>query len=134
MVRSGVVPTHSVFERLSGATSLLCGRRRAAKESTELFACDFVAFARRVLEPGAVEDTDLAVRVADKSRLSERRGSDRHAGSAGAEHHREIFMGERNLIKIDTIVRHEEPTRTTLVNAVQAIAGRQLSEHVHIRL
>lgn len=70
------------------------------------------------------------MRVADEARLLERRRSDRHTGASGAEHHREIFVREGDLVGVHAIVRHKRPSRATLVDAVQPIARSQLPEHI----
>ncbi len=72
--------------------------------------------------------------VLDETRLLEGAGCDRHAGAAGAEHHGEILVGERNGVRANAVVGHQEPTRAALVDAVQTIAGGQLPEHIDVGL
>src|SRR5665213_981510 len=89
-----------------------------SQQSGELFARDLVALARSIFEAGAIENRDRPVRVFDEARLLECCSRNRDTGPAGAEHHGQKLLRERELVGLDPIARHQEPARATLVYAV----------------
>ena len=53
---------------------------------------------------------------------------DRHTRAAHTKHRGQKLLGEIEAIVADAVLRHEEPARATLLDDMQAIAGRRLGD------
>src|SRR2546426_762956 len=47
-------------------------------------------------------------------------------GPAAAEHLRQKFVGQRDPLRINSVLAHEQPARQALIEFMQAVAGRDL--------
>src|SRR5258708_15340605 len=77
---------------------------------------DPVAFAGGRLEAVAIPDRDLAVMVADYSRALQLASSHGHPCAPHAEHRGEELVRHRHDIRLNAVVRHEQPTGASLLD------------------
>ena len=59
---------------------------------------------------------------------------DCHAGSACAQHHREVFVCESDLFGVYAIVRQQKPPRASFINCMHSVACGKLPQHIDISL
>jgi hypothetical protein len=73
-----------------------------------------------------VENSDFALPVRDQAGGLEHAQGDGDPCPPRAKHHGQKFVAERNDVAIDTIPRHEKPTRQPLLNRMPSVARRSL--------
>src|SRR5438874_1061242 len=82
-----------------------------------------IAVARGSFESLPVEHGDLASRIADQPRPCQGFGGDGYARAAHGEHDRQKLLSQRKHIRLDAIVRDEQPSRATRLHGMNAVAG-----------
>jgi hypothetical protein len=55
-------------------------------------------------------------------------------GSLQPEHHRQELLGEQELIRVHAMVRHQQPTATSLLDSMKVIASSGLRDLVEERV
>ena len=81
-----------------------------------------VALARRRLQPGAVENGDVAAGVADQARLLEVMRGRGDALTAHPQHVGDELLGHQQLVRGPAVVGQQEPAAEALLDRVQAVA------------
>ena len=97
-------------------------------QTIELFLGNSIALAGALLHPRTVEDTDRATRVVDKPSPFERVGRVRYARTPHPEHHGEKLLGERETVRMHSILSHEKPATTPLFQKMKCIASSRLGD------
>src|SRR5262245_42558081 len=87
---------------------------------------DGVAFARNIFERRAIEDVDQTATVTDEARALQQASRDRHGRAAHAEHLPEKFLGQRDRIAVDAIVRLQQPAAKPSLERMERIARDRL--------
>src|SRR5262245_40819301 len=87
---------------------------------------DGVAFAGNVFERRAVEDLDVTAAVADQAGALQEASRDGHRGAPHAEHLSEKLLRQRDDIAVDAVVRLQQPTAKSGLEAMQRIARNRL--------
>src|SRR5262249_5728639 len=87
---------------------------------------DGVAFAGNVFERRAVEDLDVTAAVADQAGALQEASRDGHRGAPHAEHLSEKLLRQRDDIVVDAVVRLQQPTAKSGLEAMQRIARNRL--------
>src|ERR1051326_9250177 len=100
------------------------GKFSCVEEALVLLGHRLDAFPRSLTQTLRVGDDDGAAAVADESGLFEDADGDGDAGAAHAEHVREEFLRERQLVAFEPAAAHQKPARQTLLDRVQGVARR----------
>src|SRR5689334_9587719 len=100
--------------------------RLFAEQSLLSLARDAITVTCLFLERIAIEDGDAAARIRENVRSLKDAHRDRNAGAPHPEHDRQKLLRELELVSVDTIVCHENPTSAPLVDGVKAIARNRL--------
>jgi hypothetical protein len=87
---------------------------------------DGVAFAGDVFERRAVDDVDEPPAVADQAGAVQEASRDGHRGAPHAEHLSEKLLRQRDDIAVDAVVRLQQPTAKSGLEAMQRIARNRL--------
>lgn len=82
-----------------------------------------VAFARAALQAGAIQNGDLPLAVPDQARALELAGCFRHARPAHAQHDREIPVGQRQFVALNSIANHQEPASEPLGHGMATVTN-----------
>ena len=53
---------------------------------------------------------------------------DRNSAAPGAQHHSEKFVYKKELVGLDAVVRHQQPTAAALFDGMEMIASRRLGD------
>jgi hypothetical protein len=96
----------------------------------ELSFGDAIALAGAFFQSRTVEDGDTAACILDEPGPFERIGGVRYARPSHSEHHGEKLLGEREIARLHTILRHQEPAATPLFQKVKCIASCRLCDLV----
>src|SRR5262245_3818243 len=103
-----------------GPDVLASGHRR---NLIDLAADRLVAFARARLQPGPIDDLDMAAVIANKLRLLQRISDDRHGRAAHAQHLREELVGQLDVVAFEPVAGLQQPAAQAGFDGVQGIAG-----------
>src|SRR5262249_37546565 len=90
-----------------------------------------IAIARGHLQAGAIDDFDVASRIADQSCLLEHACRNRYSRAMNTEHLAQKFLGQRKAIAGDAVMSMQEPACAAFLYFVQAIARGGLRDLVH---
>ena len=90
-----------------------------------------VALARCGLETWPVGNMHPTPRVVDQPRLLQHAGSNRHPGSAYAEHQREELVRHDELVRVGPVMRNQQPAGEAVLNRMARVAG---SGQRHLRM
>jgi hypothetical protein len=91
-----------------------------------LLADRAVAAAGCLFQTLAIGDRDRPSDITNQSGLLKHAGGNRNSRTVHAKHLRQKVLSQRKRIFLDTIVCLEEPSRATLVDGVDTIAGGAL--------
>src|SRR3954451_10916466 len=87
-----------------------------------------IALAGGFFEPFPIEHGDPTLPVADETGVLQRASCDRHSCAAYAKHHAEEFVGQRQVVAADAIMRCQKPACATLINRMPGVAGSTLRD------
>src|SRR5512147_2558593 len=99
-----------------------------AEQTIKLPLGNAVTFARTVHQATAIDDRDIATRVADEAGPLQGACRSRHASPLHPQHHRQELLSEQKLIRMHAVVRHQEPAATSLLQGMKLIAGGRLRD------
>ena len=72
--------------------------------------------------------------IRDQAGPLQRPRDDGDGGAGGAEHHRDEFLRQRELLGPHAVLRHQEPPRQPLLDGVHGVAGGRLHDEADERL
>ena len=87
-----------------------------------------VGFARKLLQPLTIADDNAAALGADRTSTFQNMQRHRHAGALTSDHHRHELMGERQVIAIDAVVAHQQPTSEPRLQRMMSVADRAVRD------
>jgi hypothetical protein len=90
-------------------------------EAREVVADHCVAFAGRGLELSASQHSHAAIPTRDEPGLLQAAEHDRHGGTADAEHDRQEFVLQREIVRVHTVVHLQQPTAAALRDVVPRV-------------
>src|SRR5437867_6982923 len=93
-------------------------------------ARDAITGTRSMLQTVAVQHLDAASGIANESALSQHLRRDGNRRAPRSEHESKKLMGQRNPRAGDAIMRHEQPSRTALLDGVNLVADHGLCDVV----
>lgn len=89
-----------------------------------------IAFAGSVLQALAIDDRDDAALITDQAFTLQGARSSRNACALHPQHHGQELLGEQKFIRIHTVVRHQQPAATSLLQRMKMIARGRLRDLV----
>ena len=95
-------------------------------EAREVAADRGVAFARRSLELLAFQHSQATVPARDEPGLLQAVEHDRDGGAADAEHHRQEFVLQFEIVRVNAVMRLQQPTAAALRDVVARVTRRAL--------
>jgi hypothetical protein len=102
--------------------------QRSLDDPVQLSFNHSVTLACNRLEAGAIDDGDPAVVVSDETRRLKEPCGQRHGRSACAEHPAKELVGDRELVRADAVVAHQQPPAEALLGAVEPVARRRVGD------
>ena len=103
---------------------------RASRNTQEEVVVDPVALACGRFETFAIDDRQAAVVVSNEPGALQLAGGFGHAGAPDAQHRGEKLMGHWHDIVLQPVMRHQQPTRASLLDRVEPIARRGLRAEI----
>lgn len=92
---------------------------------------DEIAFASRLLEPGCIEYFHFAAAIPDNAVLLERIGDQADARPLHAEHMRQEFLGQDQVIIVRALAHYRKPAAQAGFDGVEMIANAGLPDLAH---
>jgi hypothetical protein len=83
---------------------------------------DLVTFASGFFEACSIKDNNLAALISDEPSLLKRSGDERDGCSAYSEHLGQKLLGQRKRVRINSILRLQQPSRKPRFHAVNGVA------------
>jgi hypothetical protein len=107
------------FDRGRHCPPITSGLRLFSAEFSEdevgLILDGAVALARRHLQGFPVQNGDVTTGVANDAGFLKGTSPDCHAGVAHSQHDGEVFVGQREMIAVSAVVRHQKPARKPFI-------------------
>jgi len=95
-----------------------------------------IAVTRSGCQTIVIKDQDVPAQNSDETARLKRAGRHRDTRSANAQHHRQEFLGHRQIVAIYPIPHHQQPSRQPLGQIVAGVASGYLRglHHQHLNV
>ena len=110
------------------AVPLELSRRCWPKQTIKFLLGNLITFARSLFQARNIQNGNAAAAVGDQPGSLQSASRDCHARPPYAEHHRQELVRQQKLVRIHSVIRHQEPPATTSLQRMVVVASRRLHD------